>query len=227
MAKGENGVFVVGLGGTGGLLVPKLAKVLQNVEGYDLWLMDGDVVEKSNVERQPYQEFNLNEKKAIALSRKIASNYNLNVYDFPEYLTGGEIEKITEAEGYSKIYILGCVDNHATRMLLEQEHKNNHTSVYIDSANGLNDGSVFITNNSSYKRKGTLRSEIYPEIKKVSDHPSNNCGAEIAKGNTQQFVTNDIMANSIAYVFYEYLAKNELTGVIKIDGFERIFAKDN
>ncbi len=227
MARGLYGIFVVGLGGTGGLLVPKLAKILQNIEGYDLWLMDGDIVEKSNVQRQPYQEFNLNEKKAIALSRKIASNYNLNVYDYSNYLTGGEIEKIAKQEGYYKVFILGCVDNHSTRILLEQEHLNNYNSLYIDSANGLNDGSIFITSSTTGNRKGKLRSEIYPELKLANDHPSNTCGAEIAKGNTQQFVINDIMANSIAYVVNEYLANKEVTGVIKVDEFERIFAKNN
>ncbi len=73
---GENmvGIFVVGLGGTGGLLVPKLAKILQGLRDVELWLVDGDIVDQGNVIRQPYQNFNINEKKAIALSRKVASN---------------------------------------------------------------------------------------------------------------------------------------------------------
>ncbi len=226
MARVKTGIFVVGLGGTGGLLVPKLAKILQGVNNIDLWLMDGDIVKKSNVQRQPYQEFNLNEKKAIALSRKVASNYNLNVYDFSDYLMGSEILSIAQSYSYTKTLILGCVDNHSTRMILENEHININNSFYVDSANGLNDGSIFITSSSHGEILGTLRSEVYPEIKTTDDHPSNTCGAEIAKGNTQQFVINDIMANSIAYIVNECLAKGEQTGVVKVDGFERIFIKD-
>ncbi len=220
------GIFVVGLGGTGGLLVPKLAKILQGVNDVELWLMDGDVVDLGNVERQPYQNFNVNEKKAIALSRKITSNYNLTVYDYSDYLVGGEIETISQSENYKDVFILGCVDNHSTRVLLEESHKNIKNSLYIDSANGFEDGSIFITHNLPNQIFGTVRSDIFTEIKEAKDHPTGTCGAEIAKGNSQQFVINDIMANSIAYILNEYLANRGWTGVIKVNGLERIFIKD-
>lgn len=220
------GVFVVGLGGTGGLLVPKLAHILQKFSNYDLWLMDGDVVDKGNVERQPYQEFNINEKKAVALSRKIASNYNISVYEYSDYLTGGEIENIAEKEDYEQIYILGCVDNHSTRTLLEMAYKTIKNCIYIDSANGLDDGSIFITSSVDGVKFSTLRSDVFTDIKKSKDHPSNTCIAEIQKGNTQQFVTNDTMANTIAIIFNDFLMKKERLGVVKIEGLERIFVSD-
>lgn len=220
------GIFVVGLGGTGGLLVPKLAKILQGTKDIELWLMDGDIVDLGNVQRQPYQSFNVNEKKARALSRKITSNYNLAVFDYSDFLVGGEIKVISESENYTDIFILGCVDNHSTRILLEEEHKSINNSVYIDSANGFEDGSIFITHELLYQSFGTVRSDIFTEMKDAKDHPTGTCGVEISKGNTQQFVTNDIMANSIAYVVNEYLANRGWTGVIKINGLERIFIRD-
>lgn len=217
------GIFVVGLGGTGGLLVPKLAHILQKSVDFDLWLMDGDVVDIGNVERQPYQEFNINEKKAVALSRKIASNYNVSVYEYSDYLVGGEIENITEKQDYDKIYILGCVDNHSTRILLENAYNTINDCIYIDSANGLNDGSIFITASYSGTKFGTLRSDVFADIKEAKDHPSNTCITEIQKGNTQQFVTNDTMANTIAIILNDFLMRKEWLGVVKIEGLERVF----
>lgn len=221
------GIFVIGLGGTGGLLVPKLAKILQGMNKIDLWLVDGDIVDDGNVKRQPYQQFNVNEKKAIALSRKVASNYNLNIFDYSDYLVGKEISNIVSCECYDEVYILGCVDNHSTRMILESEHRQIKNSFYIDSANGFTDGSVFITKNLYGVVLGTMRSDIYPEIKEVDDHPSKVCATEIAKGNTQQFVTNDTMANTIACIVNNFISggKQE-TGIVKLDGLERIFIKD-
>lgn len=220
------GIFVIGLGGTGGLLVPKLAKILQGMISVELWLVDGDIVDDGNVKRQPYQKFNINEKKAIALSRKVASNYNLSIFDYSDYLVGEEISNIVKSESYDAVYILGCVDNHSTRMILESEHKKIKNSVYIDSANGFKDGSIFITENMQGKILGTLRSDVYPEIKEVDDHPSKHCAAEIAQGNTQQFVTNDTMANTIALIINNHLSGKQETGVVKIDELERLFIQD-
>lgn len=220
------GVFVVGLGGTGGLLVPKLAKILQRLLSVDLWLMDGDTVDFGNVERQPYQSFNVNEKKAVALSRKVASNYSLSVYDYSNYLVGGEISKIAKNERYEKVFILGCVDNHSTRIILEEEHKAIDGSIYIDSANGFIDGSVFITVNKRGAVRGSLRSDVFVDIKEAKDHPSGVCGEEIAKGNTQQFVTNDTMANTIACLVNDFLAMNYRVGVVKVNELERVFIEE-
>ncbi len=223
----STGVFLVGIGGTGGLLAPKLAKTLLGLNELDLWIIDGDIVDEGNVERQPYQEFNINEKKATALSRKLKSCYNLNIFEYSDYLTGNEISKIAFSEAYDRVIILGCVDNHSTRALLEKEHITIKNSFYVDSANGFEDGSVYFSYNDKYGRfKGVLRSDDFPEILKTNDHPSNHCGAEIAKGNTQQFIINDIMANSICMILINFFGTNKKseteTGVVKIEGFERI-----
>lgn len=225
------GIFLVGLGGTGGLLTPKLAKMLVGINNADLWLMDGDIVDTGNLERQPYQCFNIDEKKAISLSRKINSCYKLNVYEYSEYLIDKEISNIVFAEDYERVIILGCVDNHSTRALLEKEHITIKNSLYIDSANGFDDGSIFISfNDYKGKLKGGLRSDSFPEVLTTNDHPSNRCGAEIKKGNVQQFIVNDIMANSICMILIDYFGTNNTstikTGVVKIDGFERIFITD-
>ena len=220
MAKG---IFVIGVGGTGGLLVPKLAKMLNRTD-IELWLIDGDVVESKNVERQPYQQFNIHEKKATALSRKVKSNYDLKVYEYTNYLTGHEIGTIAFDECYEEVMIIGCVDNHSTRILLEEQCYLIENCVYIDSANGEKDGSVFITVKDKEFVKGDFRSDLFSEIKSVEDHPTGTCNHAIENGNMQQMVINDIMANSIAMAVYDWMMNELEPGVIKVDGFERFFA---
>lgn len=220
----DRAIFIVGVGGTGGLLVPKLAKMLINTN-IDLWLIDGDTVESKNVERQPYQDFNTGEKKATALARKVMSCYDVNTIEFPFYLTENEIRKIIIQKAYSESVIIGCVDNHSTRILLENQFKQQKNCIYIDSANGEEDGSIFIAKHTD-KIQGDLRSDLFPEIKQAKDHPTGTCQAAIEKGNFQQMVTNDLMANSIAKLVYMWLLNDLKTGVIKIDGFERIFITD-
>lgn len=117
------------------------------------------------------------------------------------------------------------MDNHSTRILLENQFKQQKNCVYIDSANGEEDGSIFIAKHTD-KIQGDLRSDLFPEIKEAKDHPTGTCQAAIEKGNFQQMVTNDIMANSIAKLVYMWLLNDLKTGVIKIDGFERIFIAD-
>ncbi len=221
----DKAFFIVGLGGTGGLLAPKLSKMFQNRDNIYIWLIDGDIVDEGNVLRQPYQSFNVNEKKATALSRKLSSNYNLNMYEYSEYIMDKEISNIAFQECYDEVYILGCVDNHSTRRILEREHIRIENSVYIDSANSLEDGSIFITENSDIF-KGTLRSKVFKEILKADDHPTKTCINAINEGNTQQFVTNDVMANSVAMVVNNFMVGNKEVGVIKIDGLERVFTKE-
>lgn len=220
----DRAIFVVGLGGTGGLLVPKIAKMINENETITLWLMDGDTVDKGNIRRQPYQGFNISEKKASALARKIKTNYDIKVYEYSEYLTGEEIHQIAEEEGYTDVLIAGCVDNHSTRILIEKQFEKMENVTYIDSANGEEDGSVFIARNKP--RRGSLRSEVFPEIKTIADHPTGTCAAAIAKGNIQQMVTNDIMANTIAMVINKWLLSEVETGAVMINGFERVFAAD-
>lgn len=221
----DRAIFIVGLGGTGGLLVPKLAKVINRMDNVSLWLMDGDVVDEGNVSRQPYQNFNVHEKKATALSRKIKSNYQVKVFEYTEYLTGEEILKISEEEGYIDVLIAGCVDNHSTRILIENQFLKMNRATYIDSANGNDDGSVFVTQVYGNKM-GQLRSDVFPEIKNISDHPTGVCGASIAKGNIQQMVTNDIMANTLCMIINNWLIGEVETGTVMVNGFERFFAKD-
>jgi molybdopterin/thiamine biosynthesis adenylyltransferase len=220
----DKAIFIVGLGGTGGLLVPKLAKMINDQDNIVVWLMDGDTVDKSNVSRQPYQEFNVSEKKAVALSRKVKTNYNVKVFEYAEYLTGEEIKKISEEEGYIDVLIAGCVDNHSTRILLENQFENMGRVTYIDAANGEEDGSVFVAINKP--RRGTLRSEVFPEIKNINDHPTGTCNQEILKGNIQQMVTNDIMANTLAMLINKWMTGDIQTGVVMINGLERVFASD-
>ena len=78
--------YVVGVGGTGSLLARDLPKLLTNTS-HRMMLIDNDIVERKNIVRQGYQEQDVGDNKAIALSRKINSLYNMNCLFMDSYVT--------------------------------------------------------------------------------------------------------------------------------------------
>ena len=111
-------------------------------------------------------------------------------------------------------------------MLLESQFAKHENVAYIDSANGEDDGSIFLAQKIGAKTYGDLRSTIFPDMKTANDHPTSTCSQLISDGNIQQFVTNDLMANSMAKIIFDWLCGEYRTGVLMIDGFERVFKAD-
>lgn len=55
-------------------------------------------------------------------------------------------------KGYVPV-IIGCVDNDATRMILEKVFKKLDDVIYIDSANSEYEGNIYITTKEWYSTK--------------------------------------------------------------------------
>ena len=65
---------IVGVGGTGSLLARDIPKLLIDTP-HRMTIIDGDTVEEKNMVRQSYQKHDINENKALALSKKINTFY--------------------------------------------------------------------------------------------------------------------------------------------------------
>ena len=77
--------YIVGVGGTGSLLARDFPKLLTDTRNR-MCLIDGDVVEKKNIVRQGYQQQDVGDNKAVALSRKINSLYDTNCIFMDQYI---------------------------------------------------------------------------------------------------------------------------------------------
>ena len=184
--------IIVGAGGTGSLLSRDLPKLLIDTP-HKMLLVDGDQVEKKNMKRQSYQNHDIGEFKAVALSAKINTFYDTKCEAMGRYLTKNEIFEYCENNFMYTPVIIGCVDNDATRKILEDTFKRLDWCYYLDSANGEYDGNIYIAKKLEGQKYGVLRSETY----KMSDdlHPlDESCEVQASKGNVQFLVTNAKMS---------------------------------
>lgn len=192
IARSKYVFIIVGVGGTGSLLARDLPKLLIDTP-HKMLLVDGDQVEKKNMKRQSYQEQDVGEYKSVALSSKINTFYDTKCEAMGMYLTKDEILEYCNRNLLYNPVIIGCVDNDATRKILEETFSKLDYCYYLDSANGEYEGNIFISYKMEGKKYGALRSDTY----KLSDdlHPLNeSCEVQASKGNVQYLVTNAKMS---------------------------------
>lgn len=216
-------IIICGCGGTGSNLAPMLSRMLKNEIFY---LIDGDVVEGKNIERQTFQTFDVGSNKARALAKKLNSNFPNQHYFIDKYLESADeikqllIDRTTGKyiEYISRVIIIGCVNNNDSRKILEDAYKQIKKNFakkkvevhYIDSGNEDTFGTVLV----DYLRSNFMDLD-------TDDHPATHCCDEIAKGNLQQYQINLDMALAIAKVVFSIVEGKEIPTCIKIDGFNR------
>lgn len=213
--------IVIGCGGIGGNLVRDIPKLLLGSKNNKLMLIDGDIVDENNLRRQPYQNQDLNKNKARALASKINSFYSVETLYYDKYLTNCELEDIcNKYPNYIPVF-LGCVDNDATRKIIENAFMKQEESIYIDGANSLHEGNIYI----SYKKKselyGKLRSDVY-ELNNDINPGLKSCEDLIAEGNSQILITNLKIATLMLEHVYSILTGFVKVGVTDVDRFKII-----
>lgn len=213
--------YVIGVGGTGSLLARDLPKLLLGTV-HKMILVDGDVVEKKNIERQGYQSQDVGDNKALALSRKINSLYTIECEFDDKYCTYESlIALIKDDKRYTPV-LIGCVDNDATRVILENVFNELNDAIYIDSANSEYEGNIYIVSKEDGIQQGKLRSQCYKFD--TDKHPLDvSCQEQAAKGNVQFLVTNAKMAVSILEHCNALITIQLKEGVQVVNRFETVF----
>ena len=118
--------------------------------------------------------------------------------------------------------IIGCVDNDATRMILEKVFKKLDDVIYIDSANSEYEGNIYITTKKNGIQQSNLRSQCYKFD--LDKHPLDvSCQEQAAKGNVQFLVTNAKMAVSILEHCNALIMYQLKEGVQLVNRFETVF----
>jgi PRTRC genetic system ThiF family protein len=131
-------ILVLGVGGTGGWVVPHVLRLVKTLGIGSVVLADGDIVEPKNLTRQNFIETDLGENKAVALARRYSAAFGLPVRAIPGYLEDprGLVRQHPEI-------ILGCVDRHAARrMVAEYLTIGYGPTVWIDAGNETATGQV-------------------------------------------------------------------------------------
>jgi len=154
-------IVVLGVGGTGGYLIPTLTRYMyllrdanlisaltDRFEDINLLLIDGDAVEQKNLVRQNFVSEDIGKNKAEVLAERYSKHFGVDITCFPEYVSdSADLVRIFKALDPNHVkVIIGCVDNNKTRLLIHKATqaytKTNEPVFWIDAGNEEHHGQV-------------------------------------------------------------------------------------
>ena len=157
-------IIVVGAGGTGGYLIPNLARqvALQNqlrsVEGLQphmITIIEGDTVELKNLTRQNFIEQDIDKNKGQVVAERYGGAFGVTINFVQEYVQSvGQMETIIQrvrqaSQVSMATVIVDCVDNNKTRMILletaRRNSNNGNDTYFLSSGNEEWSGQVVCT----------------------------------------------------------------------------------
>lgn len=206
--------IVIGAGGTGGYLIPNLARLISILSKdlrtpHQLTIIDGDKVEFSNLSRQNFYEADVGHNKAVVMASRCSRAFGLNVGVVDQYLDSfGMLADIAHSYFDLTPVFIGCVDNNKTRMIIHDVFKSIHMSFYVDAGNEEWAGQVVCgfnydrEVNPDYHDPQFFRLpcvvDIFPDIRNAQDKlPTEISCGERAASAPQNIYTNQSAANII------------------------------
>jgi molybdopterin/thiamine biosynthesis adenylyltransferase len=159
---------LVGAGGTGSLVYPPLLRYLDSYhtnrgENFIVAVIDGDHLEKKNLQRQMFHGQFIDENKADALVKIYGGPESRPI---PEYLTEDNLEqRVMDGD-----IVLIAADNYDVRARLERRALDLDNIVLLNGGNEKTDGSLQIFIRKDGQNVTPPLSFQHPEILKPSPH---------------------------------------------------------
>lgn len=196
-------VVVVGLGGIGSHLIEPLVRYLaaetskQKSKGpSELILVDGDRVEESNLGRQRFEQEDLGIKKSEAWAENLKSMFKVdfNIIAIPEYISQRNIKNIIK----DCSVVFSCVDNHATRKLLQVHSFTLRNTLLITGGNDWVDGNIMIYRRQEGKELTPPITKYHREIRFPQDrNPAEMSCTELAQSGSPQLIFANLSAATL------------------------------
>lgn len=199
-------ICIIGIGGIGTILVDKISRFLNysKIEVDELVLVDGDVFEIKNFERQEFQNIG---PKARIKSEEIEKRFpNLNTKSINNHINKDNIESIILED----MIILMCVDNHKTRKIVSDYCRTLNNVTLISGGNDYTDGNVIIYVKRNGEEITPCVTKYHPEINEPDDKsPEEMSCQELANSEPQLFFTNLMAASFMCCAFYNIVIRKE------------------
>lgn len=145
-------IVQIGAGGNGGYITQRLSKLLSSIHRlndgktkFSYQIIDQDIVEDSNLQRQPFLPKDIGKNKAQVLASRYGKAYQIPVFHREQFVESveelensfasnhDELTTLLEAQEFHVYKILiGAVDNHASRKIMHEYFSKNGNIVYID-----------------------------------------------------------------------------------------------
>lgn len=219
-------VTLIGCGGTGSLILPRLARLdyalkMLNHPGLHVMVLDNDIVEEFNVGRQNFTPGDVGSPKALCLTEKINLAFGLQWM--------AEKRKVEKTIPQSNI-IITAVDNvelrrnvlKATKVKTYNSSDFNRPYYWIDAGNGKDFGQVFISNIGEIKQPKSKIFKPVAKLKNIFDvydnlHEFDNkeiqgiesCSYRESLEKQDLFI-NDTIANIVADMMWKLIRENQI-----------------
>jgi len=191
-------IVQIGVGGTGGYLVPHLTRMLKCQDArWDYTLVDPDIVEEVNLSRQNFIRQDLGQYKSQVMAKRYSMGLEATILSSTERLEAPEqiIRWFAPApnDGYTWIpptlnILIGCVDNNAARRVMNQFYEEYdgfgrlEPLVYMDSGNGRFDGQVVVAFKRCKEKGSPSPGTLFPDLLKPDPANTNtNCAQRAAE----------------------------------------------
>lgn len=223
-------ITVVGLGGTGSELVSRLFKMHYLFKklggaGFNVTLIDDDIVTAANVGRQNFYEFDIGSAKSEVLARRFNSfsdtqwKYATTKLDKNNFLSLIQRHSI----------IMTCVDNPFTRCEIGDFLSNSVSDlIWIDGGNDQNTAQVVMgtseqRNDLEYARLPNVYDLYGEQLKHQEFKDTDSCSHEAAIAK-QDFGINDTVAQVMSQLVWQLIRYGELEShgaIINIANFKQ------
>lgn len=168
-------IVVVGAGGTGSYFLKEFARFISTTDTVGkvaVTVIDGDRIEEKNLQRQSFYEDGIDHFKAEEIVELISESFGisnfaaLNKYVLKKEDIISAFSEMKESMGNDIVVpvIIGCVDNHRARQVMEEVFQQTDNCVYFDSANDYSDGEVVFSYKNNDIVISPVRSKWFPEV---------------------------------------------------------------
>jgi len=187
-------VVLIGCGGIGSQLLDPLCRYLAHRPEPQpiLVLVDGDLFEAGNLNRQACSRRDLGTNKAEALAR-VARDFGIGCQAIGERVDESNVRQIVR-EGD---VVLLAVDNHRTRALVDRHVASLDNATLISGGNDETDGNVqLVRRRDGWSVDGHLV-EIHPEIAEAADaEEQHEPGCQVLAAERPQLLVTNLMVAS-------------------------------
>lgn len=226
-------IVQIGVGGTGGYLVPHLARMLKCLDKrWDYVLVDPDIVEEVNLSRQNFIRPDLGKFKSQVMAKRYSMGLETTIKSSIERLEDPDQIRMWfdpfENDGISWIpptlnILVGCVDNNAARRVMNQFYEEydgfGHLEplVYMDAGNGRFDGQVVIAYKCRKETGSPSPGTIFPDLLKPDNPINTNCARRAAE-DPQNIMGNIFASTALLAALSRIIQQHQVgPGIIPFD----------
>lgn len=206
------GVKVIGLGGIGSLLAGPLLRYLsythQATDPVEILLIDGDMYEAKNMERQVCNFDDLDENKAQATANRLIGEFPaLDITAMGHYVTPENVGDFVK-EGD---VVLMCVDNHKTRKQVSDYACTLQNVTLISGGNEWTDGNIQVYIKRNGEELTAPITHLHPEIENPPDKsPAEKGCADLMESAPQLHFMNLAIASLMASAFLRIVNEEDM-----------------